>query len=43
MSEDNEKQNPEESHINKYQKCIAHNHIHKLACVDDKLSLSRHT
>ena len=35
MPESNEKQNPEESYTNKYQKHIA---FSKLVCVDDKFS-----
>ena len=36
MTEDNGKQNPEESYTNKSQKHVAYNYGYKLLCVDDK-------
>ena len=38
VSENNEKQNPEESYTNKYQKHIACCYGYKFVCVDDKFS-----
>ena len=38
VPEDNEKQNPEESYKNKYQKHIACSYGYKLVCVDGKFS-----
>ena len=38
MSESNEKQNPEECYMNKYQKHIACSYGYKLVCVDNKFS-----
>ena len=38
VSEDNEKQNPNESYTNKYQKHVACSHGYKLIYVDDKFS-----
>ena len=38
MPEHNGKQNPEESHTNKYQKHIACSYGYKFVCVDDKFS-----
>ena len=38
VSEDNEKQNPEESYTNIYQKHVACSYGYKLVCVDDKFS-----
>ena len=38
VTKDDGKQNPEESHTNKYQKHIACNYFSKLVCVDDKFS-----
>ena len=38
LSEDNGKQNPNESHTNKYQKHIACCYDYKLVYVDDKFS-----
>ena len=38
VPEDNGKQNPNESHTNKYQKHIACSYGYKLVCVDDKFS-----
>ena len=38
VQEDNGKQNPKESYINKYQKHIASSDGYKLVCVDDKFS-----
>ena len=38
VPEDNGKQNPEESHMNKYQKHIACSYGNKFICVDDKFS-----
>ena len=38
MSEDNGKQDTEESYTNKYQKHIACSYGYKLLCVDDKFS-----
>ena len=38
VPEDNGKQNPEESHMNKYQKHIACSFGYKLVCVDDQFS-----
>ena len=38
VSEDNEKQNPNESYTNKYQKHVACSYGYKLLCVDDKFS-----
>ena len=35
MSEDNGKQNPNESYTNKYQKHVACSYVYKLVCVDD--------
>ena len=35
---DNEKQNPNESHTNKYQNQVACSYGYKLVCVDDKFS-----
>ena len=45
LSEDNEKQNTEESCTNKYQKHIACSYGYKLVLVDDKFSVSllKHT
>ena len=40
VSEDNGKQNPEESYTSKYQKYVACNYGHNLVCVDDKFSKS---
>ena len=39
MPEDNEKQNPDESYANKYQKHVGI-YGYKLACVDDKFNQS---
>ena len=36
LPEDNEKQNPNESYTNKYQKHVACGYGYKLVCVDDK-------
>ena len=36
--QNNEKQNPEESYMNKHQKYIACSYGYKLVCVDDKFS-----
>ena len=38
MLENNEKQNPNESHTNQYQKHVPWSYGYKLACVDDKFS-----
>ena len=38
VPENNEKQNPDESCMKKYQKHVACSHGHKLACVDDEFS-----
>ena len=38
MPDDNGKQKPEESYMNKHQKHIACSYDYKLVCVDDKLS-----
>ena len=38
LSEDNGKQNPNESHTNKYQKHIACSYDYKFVYVDDKFS-----
>ena len=38
VPEDNEKQNPDESYTNKYQKHVACSYGYKLACVDNKFS-----
>ena len=38
LPEDSGKQNPEKSHMNKYQKHIACSYGYKLVCVDDKFS-----
>ena len=38
MSENNEKQNPEDSYTSKYQKYVACSYGYKLVCVDDKFS-----
>ena len=38
MSENNAKQNSEETYTNKYQKHIACSYGYKLVCVDDKFS-----
>ena len=38
VPEDNEKQNPEESYMSKYQKHIACSYGYKLVCVNDKFS-----
>ena len=38
VSENNGKQNPEESDTKKYQKHIACSYVLKLACVDDEFS-----
>ena len=38
VSEDNGKQNPNESYTNKYQKHVACSYGYKLVCVDDKFS-----
>ena len=38
MSEDNRKQNPNESYTNKYQKYVPRSYGYKLVCVDHKLS-----
>ena len=38
VSEDNEKQNPEESQTNRYQKHIGCSYGYKLVCVNDKFS-----
>ena len=38
MPEDNQKQNPNESCMNKYQKHVACSYGYKLVCVDDKFS-----
>ena len=40
VPENNEKQNPDESYINKYQKNVACSYSYKLICVNDKLSKS---
>ena len=40
VPEDNGKQNPNESYINKYQKQIACSYGYKLVCIDDKFSTS---
>ena len=40
MPENNEKQNPEESYTNKYQKHVACSCGYKLVCVDNKFSKS---
>ena len=37
-SEDNGKQNPKGSYVNKYEKHIACSHGYKLVCADDKFS-----
>ena len=38
VSEDNGKQNKNESYTNKYQKSIACSYEYKLVCVDDRFS-----
>ena len=38
MSEDNGKQNPNESYTNKYQKHVTCSYGYKLVCFDDKFS-----
>ena len=38
VPENNKKQNPNESYINKYQKHVACSHGYKLVCFDDKFS-----
>ena len=38
VSEDNGRQNPNESYTNKYQKHVACSNVYKLVCVDDKFS-----
>ena len=38
VSEDNGKQNPEDSHTNIYQKHVACSYGYKLVCVDNKFS-----
>ena len=38
VPENNEKQNPDKSYTNKYQKHIATIYCYKLLCVDDKFS-----
>ena len=38
VPEDNEKQNPNRSYTNKYQKHVACSYGYKLVCVDDKFS-----
>ena len=38
LPKENGKQNPDESHSNKYQKHIACRYVYKLVCVDDKSS-----
>ena len=38
VPEDTAKQNPEESHMNKYQKYIVCSYSYKLVCVDDRFS-----
>ena len=38
VTEDNGKQNPEESYMNKYQKHVGSNYGYKLVCVDDNFS-----
>ena len=38
MPEDNGKQNPEETYMNKYQKHIACSYGYNLVCADDKFS-----
>ena len=38
VSEDNEKQNPNESYTNKYQEHISCSYGYRLVCVDDKFS-----
>ena len=38
VTEDNGKQNPEESYMNKYQKHVGSNYGYKLVCVDDSFS-----
>ena len=40
MSEDNGKQNPNESYTNKYQKHVACSYGYKLVCVDGKINKS---
>ena len=40
VSEDNGKQNPNVSYINKYQKHVACSYGYKLVCVDDEFSKS---
>ena len=40
VPEDNEKQNPEESYTNKYQKYVVCSFGYELVCVDDKFSKS---
>ena len=40
VPEDNGKQNPNESYINKYQKHIACSYGYKLVCINDKFSTS---
>ena len=38
VSEDNGRQNPNESYTNKYQKHVVCSYAYKLVCVDDKFS-----
>ena len=38
MGDGNRKQNPNESFVDKYQKCIARRYGYKLVCADDKFS-----
>ena len=38
VTEDNGKQNPEESCMNKYQKHVGSNYGYRLVCVDDSFS-----
>ena len=40
VSEDNGKQNPNDSYTNKYQKYVACSYQYKLICIDDKFSES---
>ena len=40
VPEDNERQNPEESYLNKYQKQVAWSYGYKSVCADDKFSKS---
>ena len=38
VADGNRKQNPNESFMGKYQKCIAFRYSYKLVCADDKFS-----